>query len=445
MTLEMPINVKLILDTLQDQGYQAFIYGACVRDTLLGLKPIIWDITTDALPPDIILLFDDRHGFNAVPAASDYGIVSLIYQGENYRLSTFRSGVEHRFSEDINEELGHNDFTLNALAYNYQQGLVDPFGGASDIRNRLIRSPGDPSTSIREDPVRMLRAVRFEAQLGFAIDSSLLQAILDYSGTDGFNFYNSEKVCNELTQILLTDQPSFGISRLHELHLLNHLLPEMVPTIGFDTKSSYHDKDVFEHTLMVLDHTTPDLTLRLAALLHDIGKPACLTIDAAGEGHCYGHASIGAEMAKEVLSRLNFDQKTISAVCALIKEHMNDYDKASELSIKRLIQRIGPDNICNLFELQLADIEVSPRTGRDINRVRSIRTKCWEVLSRREPLTTRDLALNYYDLMPYYGSGKDIGDALEFLLDKVIDNPALNDKDKLFALLEIGLPEPARD
>lgn len=443
MIIAMPANVKLILDTLQGEGYQAFIYGACVRDSLLGVQPIIWDITTSALPPEVILLFDDRQGFAAIPAASDYGTVSLIYQGENYRVSTFRSGIPHRFSEDIAAELAHNDFTMNSIAYNSREGIVDPYAGLADIEQRVIRCTTNPLDSIQTDSIRMLRAIRFEAQLGFVMDPSLLEAIRSYQ--DGFSFYNSEKACNEFTQILLTDQPSQSIQRLQELGLLKHLIPELISTIGFDTHSSYHDKDVFAHTLAVLDLTKPDLTLRLATLLHDIGKPACLTIDDSGEGHCYGHAGIGAEMAKSALTRLNFDQKTITAVYSLIKEHMNNYDNSSELSIKRLIRRMGPDNICNLFELQLADIQASPLTGRDLNWIQAIRTKCWEVLSRREPLTTHDLQVTGYDLMPFYSSGKDIGDALEYLLDRVIDNPSLNDKGKLFALLEIGLPEPKRN
>lgn len=443
MKIEMPVNVKVILDILQAEGFKAFVYGACIRDSLLGINPIIWDITTNALPPDIILLFDDISGFSAVPAASDYGTVSLIYQGENYRVSTFRTGVEHRFSDDIAEELRHSDFTINAIAYNDSEGLIDLFNGVDDINHKVIRCTGNPVNSFNEDYVRILRAVRFEAQLGFVMDNSLLEVILSLK--DVLTFNNSEKVCNEFTQILLTDKPSQSIRRLNELGLLKQLIPELIPTIGFDTHSSFHDKDVFEHTMVVIDSTLPNLNLRLAALLHDVDKPNCLTIDDSGEGHCYGHANGGSLIAKEVLSRLNFDEKTICAVCALIKEHMNSFDNASELSIKRLIRRIGPDNICNLFELQLADIKGTPFSGRDINRICAIRNKCWEVLSRREPLTTHDLDITGYDLMAFYPSGKEIGEALEYLLDKVIDNPSLNEKEKLLALLDIDKPEPRRD
>ena len=188
--------------------------------------------------------------------------------------------------------------------------------------------------------------------------------------------------------------------------------------------------------MTVLDHTKPNLTLRLAALFHDIDKPNCLTIDASGQGHCYGHANSGSLVAREVLTRLNFDLKTINGVCALIKEHMNCYDSVSELSIKRLIRRVGPDNIDNLFELQLADSKGSGVSGRDVARVSSIRNKCWEVLSRKEPLTTHDLDINGYDLMTLYDSGKEIGEAREFLLDKVVDNPSLNTREQLMELLK---------
>lgn len=443
MSVEMPLNVKLIVDTLESEGHQAFVYGACIRDSLLGKQPIIWDITTSALPPEIILIFDDRDGFTAIPAAIEYGNVSIIYQGENYRVSTFRSDVEHRFSENIGEELKHNDFTMNAIAYNESSGLVDKFEGIRDIENRVIRCIGNPLDSIKRDSVRILRAVRFEAELGFSMNSSLLKAIEDIDHE--INFYGSEKVCNELTQLMLIEKPSISIRRLNQLGLLKHLMPEINPTIGFNTRSSFHNLDVFEHTMLVLDGTKPNLSLRLAALLHDIDKPNCLTIDESGEGHCYGHAGGGSLIAKDLLGRLHFDQKTIDAVGVLIKEHMNSYDSSSELSIKRLIRRIGPDNICNLFELQLADIEANPLSGKDVKRISAIRNKCWEVLSRREPITTHDLDITGYDLMAFYSSGKEIGDALEFLMDKVIDNPSLNEKGKLLALLEIDIPDSHRD
>lgn len=443
MTIEIPLNIKLILDMLQAEGYQAFIYGACIRDYLMGIQPIIWDITTNALPSDIIMLFDDRNGFTAIPAASNYGTVSLIYQGESYRASTFRTGIEHRFADDISEEVRHNDFTMNSIAYSEATGLIDLFGGIHDIAQKTIKCVDNPSDSFKEDPVRILRAIRFEAQHGFVMDDSLIEAILKMK--DGLDFYDSERVCNEFTQIMLTDKPSVSIRRLKDLGLLKQLMPEFIPVIGFDTRSSFHAQDVFEHTMSVLDATNPNLSLRLAALLHDIDKPNCLTIDESGEGHCFGHAAGGSLIAKEVLSKLHFDRKTIAAVGVLIKEHMNSYDNTSELSIKRLIHRIGPDNIYNLFELQLADISQNPRSGKDINRINAIRNKCWEVLSRREPITTHDLDITGYDLMPFYASGKEIGDALEFLMDKVIDNPSLNEKGKLLALLEINIPDSPRD
>ncbi len=285
-----------------------------------------------------------------------------------------------------------------------------------------------------EDSVRILRAVRFEAQLGFVMDEPLLQLIM--SQRDTIKFDNSEQLCNELTQILLTEQPSISIRRLLEIGLLQQLIPEIIPTIGFDTHSSYHDKDVFEHSMEVLDNCKPNLVLRLAALFHDIDKPNCLTIDADGEGHCYGHAAGSSQITKEVLTRLHFDRKTVNAVCALIKEHMNNYVSVSELSLKRLIRRVGPNNLDNLFELQLADIKGSRTLWPRYDWIMSIRNKCWEVMSRREPLTTHDLDINGYDLMPFCSSGKEIGEAMEYLLDQVLDNPDLNHKENLISLLK---------
>lgn len=434
MQIVMPDNVKVIMDTLQAQGYQAFVYGACIRDTLLGLKPISWDICTNALPPDIIILFDDCNGFSAVPQVHDYSTVQLIYQGENYKVNSFRADEANRFAEDVREELAHSDFTMNALAYNEQDGLLDIYNGVNDVSQKIIRCIGNPAANLQEDPVRILRAVRFESQLGFTMDQALLDLII--SMQDRVQFDNTEKLCNEITQILLTEKPSISIRRLLELGLLQQLIPELIPTVNFDTRSTYHDKNVFDHTMAVLDQCKPNLALRLAALFHDIDKPNCLTIDEKGEGHCYGHAAGSAQTAREVLSRLNFDRKTINSVCALIKEHMNDYLSVSELSLKRLIRRVGPNNLDNLFELQLADIKGSELSGRDIGWIMSIRTKCWEVMSRREPLTTHDLDISGYDLMPLCSSGKEIGEAMEYLLDKVVDNPSLNHKEMLLKLLK---------
>jgi tRNA nucleotidyltransferase (CCA-adding enzyme) len=435
MKINMTENVQAILNKLQNNGYQAYIYGACIRDYLLGKEPISWDITTNALPNDIVIIFDEKEGFSTIPSIQDYGIVTILFKGESYQVNTFRTGEKRRFSDDINEDLMYKDFTMDSIAYNEQEGLVDPYNGVEDIKNRLIRCARNPFEQMQEDSVRILRAIRFESQLEFNIESELLQAIKDLK--DSVPASGSERIRNEFIQILLSEQPSRGIRRLLELGLLERLIPELIPTIGFDTRSSYHDKDVFEHTLVVLDNTEPNLTLRLAALLHDIDKPTCLTIDEDGEGHCYGHASGSSEMARTILDRLDFDRKTIKAVTALIKEHMNDFENISDLSIKRLIRRVGPDNIDRLFELQLCNIKGSELSGRDPERIMKIRNKCFEVLSRREPLTVHDLDISGYDLLSLgYPPGKEIGETMDYLLDQVVDNPALNQRDTLITLLK---------
>ncbi|MEQ8174281.1 MAG: CCA tRNA nucleotidyltransferase [Syntrophomonadaceae bacterium] len=434
MIVDIPKNVRLILDKLYQKDYQAYVYGACIRDLLLGKEPINWDITTDALPPDIVTLFDGE-GFNSIPDNHDYCSVLVVYGGQGYKVGTFQTGKDRRFTNDIKEALLHNDFTMNAVAYNDRDGVIDPYNGIEDIHRKLLRCPGNAVERIKEDSTRILRAIRFEAQLGFEMDEALLDAIAALKDTVPVN--NSERVCNELTQIFLSYKPSVSIRRMLRLGLLERLIPELMPTIGFDTKSSYHDLDVFEHSLVVMDYTKPSLSLRLAALFHDIAKPNCLTVDEQGEGHCYGHAQSGAEMARNIMVRLGFDRKTIEAVTTMINEHMNNYESTSDLSIKRLARRVGVDNIDNLFELQMADIKGSDRSGKDPNRIRAVRNKCWEVISRREPLSTRDLEIDGYDLMGLgYPQGKEIGAALEYLLDFVVDNPSLNKKDILIGMLK---------
>ncbi len=434
MIVDIPVNVRVIMDRLNQKGHQAYVHGACIRDILMGREPISWDVTTDALPTDVVAWFDSD-GFSVIPDAHDWCHVMVLYQGEGYKVSTFQTGKNKRLSNDIKDELIHNDFSMNSIAYNDQEGIVDPFNGVEDIHKRLIRCAGNPVDRLKEDSTRILRAIRFEAQLGFEMDEGLLDAIA--ATKDSIPASGSAKVCNELTQILMSYKPSVSIRKMLRLGILEHLIPELIPTIGFDTRSSYHNLDVFEHTMVVLDYTKPNLSLRLAALFHDIDKPNCLTIDDHGEGHCYGHSQGSAEMAEKILARLNFDHKSISAVSGLIREHMNSYNSISELSIKRLARRVGVDNIDNLFELQLADIKGSDRSGKDPNRIRTVRNKCWEVISRREPLSTHDLDISGYDLLGLgYPPGKEIGQALDYLLDQVVDNPALNQKDILLGLLK---------
>lgn len=435
MKIDIPANVQTIITELEKENFQAYVYGSCLRDKLLGRPTLTWDICTSALPSDIVHLFDEKDGYNTIPELRDYASVTVIYHGDSYHLSAFRTGEKHRFSDSIEEALRYNDFTMNSIAFSAEKGFIDPYNGITDIHKRRLKCVGNPVDKLKEDPVRILRAVRFEAELGFVIEETLLAGIASLGHT--LDAANPEKLCNELTQLLLIEKPSHQIKRLLELGLLKHLIPELIPAVGFDTHSSYHDKDVFEHSLVVMDNTKANLSLRLAALLHDIDKPHCLTIDENGEGHCYGHANSGSQMAADIMNRLNFDRKTIKAVCALIKEHMNNYDNMSELSIKRLVRRVGFDNIDNLFELQLADIKGSKLSERSVEPISSIRNKCWEVLSRREPLNAHDVDISGYDLMAMgYAPGQEIGLALEYLLDKVVDNPALNRKEILSALLK---------
>lgn len=440
MKLTYPKEVEIIFNELKNNGYSRYIVGGCVRDILLGKEPYDWDICTDASPEDVQRVFKD---YNTIPTGIKHGTVTVVVNEKNFEVTTFRKDKDYvdnrrpkevEFTSNIFEDLKRRDFTINALAYNEFDGLVDCFNGFDDLKNKIIRSVGNPNERFQEDSLRIMRGVRFSVQLEFRIDEETALAMTNNRNLLGN--ISKERIREEFLKILMIDKPSEGIRQMISLKLMDYVIPELIECVGFEQKNPNHNKDVFNHIMEVLDNIEKDPYLRLAALLHDIGKPRCFTVDETGKGHFYGHHKKSAEMAESILTRLKFDNKTIYTVKLLINEHMSRYEFLREKSVKKFINKIGIDNLDRLFKLQIADIKGS-MPPHDFSNLEHLRDECTRIINQKEPMSVKDLDINGYDIINLgISQGKEIGDILNYLLDIVLENPGLNKTEVLIELIK---------
>lgn len=428
----LPKHIEQILYTLEKNGYKAYIVGGSVRDMLLNKAPKDYDIATNATPEEIEKVFSN---YKKLKIGKEYGTIILVLEEGNVEITTFRKEGIYTdgrrpswvlFSSNIKEDLSRRDFTINAMAYNHRDGLIDPYGGEEDLRKGIIRTVGDPKDRFNEDYLRILRAVRFSTQLGFFLEESTYVAAKKYS--QNISNISMERITHEFFKIILCDKPSRGIKLLENLNLLKIILPELIPTIEFDQENPHHEKDVYQHTLCVLDNTSSILQLRLAALFHDIGKPYTISIDEEGVGHFYGHDRLGAEMSREILTRFKCSNELIQKVYILVKEHMNHHTNFTDKGLKRLIRRVGEEEIFNLIELQKADIRCSNKDA-SIEHIIDREKRIKDILEKKEVYELNQLDINGRDLIHLgFKEGIIIGEILEYLLEKVIENPKLNHK-----------------
>ena len=431
MNINIPKNVKFIIDTYYNNNYEAFMVGGCVRDSLLGLKPKDFDITTSALPEITENLFT-----KTIPTGIKHGTVTVVIDKENFEVTTYRTEenyIDNRrpekveFVKDLKEDLSRRDFTINAFAYNDKEGLIDYFNGMDDLKNKVIRAVGDPNKRFNEDALRMLRAIRFSAQLGFSIESKTYDAIKD--NVQLIKNISNERIRDELCKILLSDNPCEGIETLRETNMLSIILPEINDLVEYTPLCNNHNRNVFTHTLKVLNNTYANLNLRLAALFHDIGKINTITALPSEEG---------AKMVMDVLKRLKFDNLTIESISALIKHHLvlNVSYMPTDGEIKRLINNVGKENIFILFDLQRADINALWDPVPFLKKVDFMESRTKFILDNNEPLTLKDLAIDGKTLITELKilPGKEVGIILHKLLEDVLDNKDLNNKNQLINL-----------
>lgn len=440
MEMFIPKDVKIILDCLNNNGYESYIVGGSVRDFKIGTTiPKDYDITTNALPEEVIRLFG-----KTVPTGIEHGTITVMINGNGYEVTTYRIDGKYldnrrpegvTFVLNLNEDLARRDFTINALAFNEKQGLIDYFGGLEDLKNKIIRAIGQPNKRFQEDALRMLRAIRFAASLDFDIEEKTIEAIK--SNSHLILNVSNERIRDELCKMMVSNNTTKALRTLKDTKLLEFILPEFQVAVGFNQQNPHHDKDIFEHVLAVVEKCPPSLNVRVAGLLHDIAKPNCFTIDKEGIGHFYGHDKKGVIISRQILRRLKFDNQSINKISTLVKEHMNVLSKPTDVSVKRLINRVGVDLVPDLFALQRADALGSRFSEIRLGEIRKMEESALAILESKVPLSIKDLAINGEDIISEFSlkPGKEIGVMLKFLLDKVLEHPELNNKEKLLAII----------
>ena len=434
MKINLPEKVLMIINNLQLHGYEAYAVGGCVRDSILARRPEDWDITTSAKPEEIKKLFR-----RTVDTGIEHGTVTVILGKDSYEVTTYRIDgtyedgrhpTEVRFTDNLKEDLQRRDFTINAMAYNDDVRLVDVFGGMQDLNHHLIRCVGDPVERFSEDALRILRAVRFSAQLNFPIEKKTAEAVKEMAPSLGR--ISAERIQAELVKLLVSAHPE-RIQDACELGITKVILPEWDAMTGVEQNTPHHKYDVAQHTLRAMKNVKRDKVLRLTMLFHDMGKPESKTTDEAGRDHFKGHALISEEIARRVMRRLKFDNDTIRKVTRLVCYH--DYRmEATPKNVRRAMNRIGVELFPYYLAVRLADVKAqSPYRKREkIENIVAVRVLYQKILLEDQCVTLRQLAVSGRDLMDLGMSpGREMGNMLSELLEYVIDDPERNRKDIL--------------
>lgn len=444
MRIKLPEHVKTIIDTLMDCGHEAYAVGGCVRDSILGKSPADWDITTSARPEEIKAIFP-----RTVDTGIAHGTVTVLMEKSGYEVTTYRVDGEYEdarhpkevhFTANLLEDLKRRDFTINAMAYNEREGLVDVFDGMGDLKRHLVRCVGDAKERFCEDALRMLRAVRFCAQLGFSMEKRTREAICALSPAIGK--VSAERIAVELVKLLVSDHPQM-IRQVYETGLSAVFLPELDDMMQTDQHCKHHCYTVGEHTITALQWVRPDKVIRLAVLLHDVAKPVTKSADERGWDHFYGHEEAGARMTKEILRRLKFDNDTIRKTSALVAAHDNR-PAANPGSVRRALVRIGTDAFPDLFEVKRADVMAQGCYCRKekLREISDFERLYREIMEERQCLHIRDLEIDGRDLIALgMKQGAQIGTMLKDLLEWVLEDPKRNERTMLLAEAEKRLPK----
>ncbi len=439
MKITLPEKVNRIIHTLQENGFEAYAVGGCVRDSILGRKPDDWDITTSATPLETKALFA-----RTFDTGIEHGTITVLIDKDAFEVTTYRVDGKYEdnrhpseviFTRSLREDLLRRDFTINAMAYNDTEGLVDIFGGMDDLREKTIRCVGDAKARFGEDALRILRAVRFAAQLGFEIEEETRNGITELAST--LANISAERIQMELVKMLTSPNPGM-LKMAYELGITKVILPEFDAMMATTQENPHHKYSVGEHTLKAIEAIRADKVLRLAMLFHDIGKPAMKKIDEKGIAHFKMHDTQGAEMTKQILRRLKFDNDTMNKVVRLVQYH--DYRMPAEpKNVRRAMNKIGEDIFPYYLEVRMADTLAQSEylQKEKIQNIRDVRERYEEILERKECVSLKTLAVTGSDLIANgMKPGKEIGEVLNKLLEYVIEHPEANEKETLLKMKE---------
>ena len=439
--LSLPAHVSDLLARLEQAGFSAYAVGGCVRDSLLGLTPHDWDICTSALPDQMQAVFSDLH---TVETGLKHGTLTVIVDHVPYEVTTFRVDgdyTDHRhpdsvcFVDDLTKDLARRDFTVNAMAWAPDTGLQDPFGGRQDLSAGLIRCVGDPEQRFEEDALRVLRALRFAAVYGFSIEPATAAALRKKA--PDLKLVAGERIREELLK-LLCGKAAGQILRDYP-EVLAEIIPEIRPMIGYDQQNHHHSYDLWEHTVRGIEGVPADPVLRLAMLLHDTGKPSVRTTDETGEGHYRGHPKVSEEIARRTAEMLHLDNAFRDRLCVLVLHHDTPLrTMAGEINtdrsfLLRRLNRFGEENLRALFLIHRSDRIATGYTTREREdaRLRERMAALDALLAEKPCFTLKDLAVNGRDLTAAGLKGKAVGEALQVLLEAVMDGRIPNEKEAL--------------
>lgn len=436
--LKLSKGTQMVLNTLLNNGHSAYCVGGAVRDLVLGKNPSDFDVTTSATPDVVKNLFE-----KTVDTGIKHGTVTVLYDGESVEVTTFRSDGEYKDNrkpesvtlvKNAEEDLARRDFTINALCYNHSEGLIDLFGGVNDLQNKVIRAIGDAKKRFNEDSLRILRAVRFSAQLGFEIEKETLDAIKKCAQL--VKNLSVERIISEIDKIIVSDSPDH-LKMLDELGILELIMPEMCKCFCQPQNIKWHIYDVGTHSVNVIKNCPKKLYLRYSALMHDWGKPYCLGKNDEGEDTFRNHANVSVELAEKFLSYYKFSNEAKDKILKLIKFH--DLEIIPEKKyVKRAINKVGDDLFLDLCTLKRADClsQNLELTSYRLPYVDELERLYFEIKENNEAFSVKDLKINGNDLKTLGYEGKKIGEILNYLKEYIIDNPDDNEKEKLIEIIK---------
>lgn len=439
MQIQLPKKVKYIIEQLEAAGFEAYAVGGCVRDSLLNRIPDDWDITTSATPYEVKDVFP-----RTIDTGIQHGTVTVMLDHEGFEVTTYRIDGTYEdnrhpkeviFTSNLVEDLKRRDFTINAMAYNEKSGIVDVFHGMEDLKAKKIRCVGDARERFTEDALRMMRAVRFSAQLGYEIEEKTRFAITELA--PNLSHISAERIQTELVKLLLSPNPDY-IRTAYDVGITAVILPEFDKAMETAQNNPHHIYTVGEHLIHCLSNIKKEKSLRIAALLHDIAKPDVKETDEDGIDHFYNHVELSEKMATDILRRLKFDNETITNVRKYIKYH-DYYIEPTQKAVRHAISLIGEQYFPNVLEIKRADMLAQSYYQREEKeqKLAAISQLYEEIIEKKECVSLKTLALSGSDLISLgVAQGKEIGQILSFLLKDVLDEPSHNTKEYLTSLVQ---------